>query len=82
MKYRLGRLPLPEPPDIYVPRQRARHRIEELPYYESAALQISKLPDFHKDPFDRMLIAQSIAESMILVTPDPVIHRYPVRCLW
>jgi PIN domain nuclease of toxin-antitoxin system len=40
------------------------------------------LPEHHKDPFDRMLIAQAIADGLTLVTSDELIHRYPVRVLW
>ena len=44
--------------------------------------QLSRLPDHHRDPFDRMLICQAIHHGMILVTPDEAIHRYPVRTMW
>ena len=45
-------------------------------------LQISSLPDHHKDPFDRLLIATAIAENMILITGDDNIHRYSVPWIW
>ena len=41
-----------------------------------------KLPLLHGDPFDRLLIAQSVHEGMPLLTPDPKIHPYPVRVIW
>lgn len=43
---------------------------------------LSRLPNHHRDPFDRLLIAQAISEGLTLVTSDENIHRYPVQCLW
>jgi PIN domain nuclease of toxin-antitoxin system len=43
---------------------------------------LSALPALHRDPFDRMLICQTIERGMTLVTPDPNIRRYPIRTLW
>lgn len=40
------------------------------------------LPALHRDPFDRLLIAQSLTEHMTLVSPDPLIRQYDVPCLW
>ena len=82
MKHALGRLPLPEAPSRYVPKQRASRGIAALPLDEDAALHLSLLPMLHRDPFDRMLICQALAGGMPIVTPDPEIMRYPVRTLW
>lgn len=82
VKHRLGKLPLPAPPGEFVPAQRTAHGIEPLPVDEEAALHVAKLPDLHRDPFDRMLIAQAIAGGLVLVTPDEPIRQYPVRALW
>lgn len=82
VKYKLGKLPLPSPPREFIPAQRALHRIEPLPLDERAVLTLAKLPELHKDPFDRMLICQTIAEGLMLVTPDPLITQYPVSSLW
>lgn len=43
---------------------------------------LAGLPDLHKDPFDRMLIAQAAAEGFTLVTKDAAVRGYPVRTLW
>ena len=43
--------------------------------------QLAKLPHYHNDPFDRMLIATAVAENMILVTADANIHQYGVPCV-
>ena len=44
--------------------------------------RLSKLPELHRDPFDRMLICQAIEHGLTIVTPDAAIQRYPVRVLW
>jgi PIN domain nuclease of toxin-antitoxin system len=48
---------------------------------EESALHIAKLPDLHRDPFDRMLVAQALVGGLVL-TPDRSIRQYPVRALW
>jgi len=82
IKYALGRLPLPEPPERFIPSQRIKHEIENLPLEEEAALHILKLPEFHRDPFDRMLVCQSIVHGLIILTPDKLILQYPARTTW
>lgn len=82
VKYTLGRLPLPEPPERYVPRQRDAHGIASLPLDEDAALHVARLPNLHSNPFDRMLICQAMLNGLTLVTPDRDIARYPVRIAW
>ncbi len=63
IKHGLGRLVLHLPPDEYVPQQRRLHRVEPLPVTEAAALQVGKLPGLHRDPFDRLIVAQAIVEG-------------------
>ncbi len=82
IKHNLGRLPLPRPPEIYVRDMREAHRIESLPLDEEAALYDAKLPKIHRDPFDRMLVCQSIVGGIPIVTPDQAIAQYPIRTLW
>jgi PIN domain nuclease of toxin-antitoxin system len=82
VKHRLGKLPLPASPGDFVPAQRAAHGIDPLPVDEESALQVAKLPDLHRDPFDRVLVAQAIVGGLQLVTPDESIRQYPVRTLW
>lgn len=82
VKHRLGRLPLPAPPDLFVPTQRAAHGIDPLPIHEDAALHLNRLPDLHRDPYDRMLVAQALVGGLTLVTPDEAIRRYAVHTLW
>ena len=82
IKHGLGRLPLRVPPEEYVVEQRRRHRIDTLPITEEDALQVDKLPNLHRDPFDRLIVAQAIVEGTIVVTPDRLISMYPVRIAW
>jgi len=82
VKYSLGKLPLPQPPSEFVPAERTRHEITALPLAEQACMAVGRLPELHKDPFDRMLVCQSIIEGLTLLTPDPLITQYPVAVLW
>ena len=82
VKYRLGRLSLPLPPDRFIPRERKRHLIDRLDLTEQDTFHLYKLPAPHKDPFDRMLVCQAVENSLIILTPDPLITQYPVRSLW
>lgn len=82
IKNALGKLPLPSPASVFVPHERERHRVETLPLGENAALALTRLPDLHRDPFDRMLVCQAIMGGLTLVTPDPLITQYPVATLW
>ncbi len=82
VKYRLGRLPLPERPETLVPAIRDAYAIESLPLEETATLHVHRLPEYHRDPFDRMLVCQAIAHGLTLATPDDAIRRYPVPTIW
>jgi PIN domain nuclease of toxin-antitoxin system len=82
IKHALRRLVLADRPERLVPSERARHGIESLPLEEHAVLHVGRLPAAHADPFDRMLVSQALAHGMVLLTPDPLIQRYPVRTLW
>ncbi len=82
LKHALGKLPLDRPPEVLIPELRKRGHIQSLPLVEAAALQLCRLPPLHRDPFDRMLICQAIAEGMVIVTPDEDIRRYPIRTAW
>ena len=82
VKHRLGRLPLGEPPEIYVPKERDKHRILPLDLIETAVLVLRRLPDLHTDPFDRMLVCQAISHGMVLLTPDAQVREYPVNSHW
>jgi PIN domain nuclease of toxin-antitoxin system len=82
VKHGLGRLPLPEGPERFVPARREKHEIEALPLVESACLHIGKLPPLHRDPFDRMLVCQAIDAGLTILTPDELVRQYPVSTAW
>lgn len=82
VKNALGKLPLPNTPDIFVSEQRKLHKIESLPLDESSTLYLPNLPQIHRDPFDRMLVCQAIKHDLIILTPDPMIKQYPVETIW
>jgi PIN domain nuclease of toxin-antitoxin system len=81
-KYERGRLPLPKPPEQLIAAARRVRGITTLPFDEDSALQGRRLPMLHRDPFDRMLIAQAIAHGLAIVTPDQLIAQYPIRVVW
>jgi PIN domain nuclease of toxin-antitoxin system len=81
-KNALGRLPLSAPPEQAVPRVRERHRIASLAIEEESAFRTDRLPRLHKDPFDRLLVAQALTHDLTIVTPDPLIAQYGVKTLW
>ena len=66
----------------FVPEQRISHSIQSVPLSEEASLHLSRLPVIHKDPFDRMLICQSLVHAMPLITPDKTIQKYPLKTIW
>ena len=82
VKHALGRLPLPQAPEPFVREMREAHAIVSLPIDEESALHVSRLPGLHRDPFDRMLVAQAIVHGLAILTPDPLVTRYPARTIW
>lgn len=81
IKYQLGKLPLPEPPEIFLPRQREQHLIASLAVDEASVTHLAALPLLHRDPFDRLLVSQALRHDMILATVDETLKTYPVRTL-
>lgn len=77
-----GKLTLPEPPALFVPRRMAEQGLRELPVSQVHALAVFALPPHHRDPFDRLLIAQASLEGMILITADRMFERYIAQLLW
>lgn len=77
-----GKLRLPEPPDLYVPRRMAVQGLRPLVVSHAHALAVFALPAHHRDPFDRLLIAQARVEGMTLITANWIFNRYPVQLLW
>ena len=82
IKWQLGRLDLPLPPRDYVSRCMLRDALTALPVEHRHTVAVGELPDHHKDPFDRLLIAQALIEGIPLVSADTAIRAYPVEVLW
>jgi PIN domain nuclease of toxin-antitoxin system len=82
IKVALGKLSLPEPPGKYIPRRMAALGVLGLPVEHVHALKTFDLPTHHRDPFDRILIAQAQTESLTLLTADRVFRAYDVAVFW
>ena len=78
IKHRLGKLGLPEPPEIYIPDRMARNSVHRLDITADHALSAAALPMHHADPFDRMVIAQARLRGLTIATADRVFERYDV----
>ena len=77
IKYKLGKLDFPESPEIYLPNKRKKHLIKSLSIDENSIKYLTNLPLLHKDPFDRLLICQSLQHDLTIATVDNAILRYP-----
>ena len=82
IKYALGRLPLPEEPAQFIMEELEKNQIQSLPIKDEHAFHAGQLPRHHKDPFDRMLIAQARIESLMLLSCDSVFKYYDVNVNW
>ncbi len=82
VKNGIGKLPLPSLADEFIASQRIKHEIDSLPLTEKAVFHLNKLPNHHKDPFDRMLICQAIEHDLTILTSDSLIVQYPVNTVW
>ena len=81
IKYQLGKLPLPEHPATYLPKQRDLHQIASFTLDESSVIRLSQLPLLHRDPFDRMLICQALQNNLTIVTVDTAVRAYSVSVM-
>lgn len=82
IKVRIGKLPLPRPTDRHLREQLSRNAIEVLPVEASHVLRLFELPDIHRDPFDRLLVAQCRVEGLPLVSGDAQLRQHAVEILW
>lgn len=81
IKYQIGKLPLPEPPQPWFTVQRQRHGIKSLPLDEASIAHLPKLERHHRDPFDRILVCKAIEHGLQIVTVDPAVSNDPVNIL-
>ena len=82
LKHRLGRLDLPATPGDIIASALTAHSVAALPIVVAHAVRAGALPLHHKDPFDRLLIAQAEIEGLTLLTPDSAFAPYGVATLW
>jgi PIN domain nuclease of toxin-antitoxin system len=82
IKFKTGKLPLPELPTQFIQSCLSVNCFESLAIDLPHVLQINTLPDHHKDPFDRILIAQAQVENIPILTVDRLIVQYPVQTIW
>ena len=82
IKISLGKLTLGEQFGTFVPQQMRLNGIRLLPIELTHVEVVATLPFHHRDPFDRLLIAQSMVEQIPLVTGDPAFSLYPVQRIW
>ena len=82
IKVQSGKLNFPRPAGPYVLSRLAENRIKTLPISIDHLLALERLPMHHRDPFDRMLIAQSMEEGWPIITADPMFKQYPIRVIW
>lgn len=81
IKYGLGKLELPDAPARTVPELMTRTATTPLPIHHSHALHVAELPPHHRDPFDRLLIAQAQLEALPIMTADPQFEPYEIEIL-
>lgn len=82
IKHALGKLQLPVEPGKYIPSRLAANRMTALPVQLGHTLRVNRLPHHHRDPFDRLLIAQAQNDNLTIITADPLFNAYEVPILW
>jgi PIN domain nuclease of toxin-antitoxin system len=73
---------LPESPELYIPKRIAHYGFQLLSIDIQHVLQLWGLADYHRDPFDRIMIAQSQVEQLPIITSDQIIPQYSVQVIW
>jgi PIN domain nuclease of toxin-antitoxin system len=82
IKAQLKRIRLPDHPVTFILEQLRINGIRNLPIQMSHALHVYNLPDHHRDPFDRILVAQSQLEGFPILTADPFFSLYEIEVIW
>lgn len=82
IKVSIGRLPIPEPLDTFIPEHLRRNRIGLLPIEPTHTFEVARLPLHHRDPFDRLLIAQALIEGLPIVSADSAFDDYSIERAW
>jgi PIN domain nuclease of toxin-antitoxin system len=82
LKWQAGKIVLPSPPRVWISEQMRTWQLERVPIEPDHLYRTVELPELHRDPFDRLLVAQALALGVRIVTPDSEIRRYPVAVTW
>lgn len=82
IKYSLGKLVLQDPPQEWLPDIIFKMGLRPLPISQAHAFFVAKLPYHHRDPFDRLLIAQAKLEKLKIITPDKIFKKYRIPTVW
>jgi len=82
IKHSLGKLRVPAPLERFIPEQMASNRFQPLEIGFRHVARVAELPFHHRDPFDRLLVAQALEEDLILVSSDSAFDSYGVTRLW
>ena len=82
IKIRLGKYSLPERYEVFIEREIANNDFRILPIIPKHTAALTTMPLHHRDPFDRLLIAQAIVEAIPIVSADPKFDAYPIKRLW
>ena len=77
-----GKLILPERASQFVARAIQLMSLHSLDITQTHVAELERLPHYHRDPFDRMLVAQARAEGLVLLTADHNLDKYPVETIW
>ena len=81
IKQMLGKLTLPGPAATFLPAERDANAMTSLPVEEADLPHLASLPPMHRDPFDRLLVAQALRHGLTLATADAAVRAYPVPTL-
>ncbi len=82
LKWNAGKLVLPDPPRHWLEQQIDTWGLDCLSLRRTDIYRASELPPYHRDPFDRLLVATALGANATILTPDDAIRQYPVSCRW
>ncbi len=82
IKYQLGKLQFDKPLQKIIEEQCLLNDLKILPIEQTHIFELNKLQLFHKDPFDRLLMAQARIEQIPIITADNLFSQYPIEVIW
>jgi len=82
IKINTGKLELTEPFERIIPEKLEENDIKILQIKTQHLFRLIKLPFHHRDPFDRLILAQGLSEKLPIISPDRAFHAYPVEIIW